>query len=714
MNNSAPVNVAWNRWVQIGTTAIAALVVISLLPSWRQQTVLAPGPLSHSHAQLLSSGDSDGKHRIDAESRCAACHPNAITDNDQSLLRAVHSVEHPIGVGAQSQLCLQCHAETMPNAIAGTPHDLIGGDLKSLLQSISSPAPKSRASETLECSQCHREHRGPNEDLQSITSARCQSCHRKTFDSFSNGHPEFVDYPSPAPRGIPFDHQKHKNEYFAKKQTSFDCKVCHQTEDKSGVVGNIYRSVSFERACASCHTEPLQSASSEGTVVLQLPSLDRKMIAGAGFNLGAWPEFASQMMDGEVSPLWQALIQQQPGGSELLQSLPNSKRMQDVDPNDKKQLENVVLLADLMRKSLQEWHDEGQSVFRNTIGADTASFFSQPISYRARSATVSSSVAPSTIASLTFNNPESTAQDRWLDRVSSGIPIDLVREAYRRWFLSASTTELSRQRIKQPQSRLANTRSQPPASDDDLLSPGDGSLLSDENDLLNAPTVDGLDPRSNRKAATNEALKPWKHMPFGGWMLDDSRVAMVYIPQPHADPWLSRWLEWQTIRRRISASDPHSPPRSIPDFSATMRLEKQCLQCHNLGVGELLENADVPNTAWTIRQRSAAVKQLTRFNHTPHLTLTSLRNCESCHVLAGGANSSEFVGSQGWSEHGRTVHHEFLTMKKSDCSGCHHRQSAGDQCTQCHNYHVHEFPKSNGLTIPLPNIGARELPIRLR
>jgi hypothetical protein len=53
-------------------------------------------------------------------------------------------------------------------------------------------------------------------------------------------------------------------------------------------------------------------------------------------------------------------------------------------------------------------------------------------------------------------------------------------------------------------------------------------------------------------------------------------------------------------------------------------------------------------------------------------------------------------------------------MKKSDCSGCHHRQSAGDQCTQCHNYHVHEFQKSGSLTIPPPNIGARELPLRLR
>ncbi|XZE33602.1 hypothetical protein SH501x_004392 [Pirellulaceae bacterium SH501] len=714
MINSAPVKAAWNRWIQIGTTAVAALVIIALLPSWRQQTMIAPGPLSHSHAQLLSSNDKDGKHRIDTKSRCAACHPNALTDSDQTLLRAVHSVDHPIGVGAQSQLCLQCHAETMPNAIAGTPHDLIGNDLKSLLQSISHPAPTSRANETLECSQCHREHRGSNEDLKSITSARCQSCHRETFESFSKGHPEFVDYPAPAPRSIPFNHQKHKDEYFAKKQTSFDCKVCHQSGDKSGVVGNVYRSVSFERACATCHTEPLQSASSEGTIVLQLPSLDRAIISNAGFELGAWPESASQIMDGEISPLWEALLQRQPGGNDLIQRLPNSKRIQDVDPRDRKQLETLVSLADLMRKALREWNDEGQTVFREAVSGQTAPFFSQTVKPNAKSTSSSTNVPPSTIASVTFSKPKATAQDRWLDRVSSGIPTDLVRQAYQRWFGSSSATEVSEQRIKQPQNRLAKSRWQPPGGDDDLLGAGDDSLLTGENDLLNTPARDGLDLHPSGKKDSTEPLKPWKHMPFGGWMLDDSRVALVYIPQPHADPWLSRWLEWQAIRGRSRAMDAHSPPVSTPEVSATMHLEKQCLQCHNLGVDALLSEVDVPDAAWTIRQRSVAVKQLTRFNHTAHLTITNLRNCESCHVLAGSATVNELVGSQGWSENGKTVHHEFLSMKKSDCSGCHQRKSAGDQCTQCHNYHVHTFQKSEQSTFPVPSFGTRDLSIHFR
>lgn len=699
MNNSVPKNATWSRSIQLGTTSLVALVLLAMLPSWRQQTGLAPGPLSHAHAQLLTSQATPGSPTIDAKSRCAACHPNAAMESDLSMIRAVHSVEHPIGVGAQSQLCLQCHAEKMPNAIAGTPHDLIGSDLQALLHSVSQPAPSDRSKNTMECSQCHREHQGPNEDLRSITSARCQSCHRKTFDSFSDGHPEFVNYPSPIPRSIPFDHGKHRDEYFAKKQANFDCKACHQSDDSSGVVGNIYRSVSFERACASCHLEPLQSSSGDGTIVLQLPSFQRSLIEQAGLELGPWPDSASQIMDGEISPLWQALIASQPDGGALLKALPTSKRVQDIDVREKLQLEFIVKLASTMRDALQRWTEDGQSSFRSTIAHDTDPFFSHldtiPHSPRA----VGADPIPPTFASLTLTKPTLTPRDQWLDRIASGIPTDLIRDAYSRWFASASQSHPMSQRIRQPSPSLAKARMQPPRDDDDLLLPGNDDLLPAGENLLEGPSAVNITPEKPNV----EPLKTWKHMPFGGWMLDDSRVALIYIPQPHADPWLSRWLEWQSIRSRT----PSQPPAPSIDLGASMRLEKQCFQCHNIAMDSLV-SSPIPNAAWKIQQRSASTKRITRFDHTPHLTITSLRNCEACHVLTPASQAKSRVGSQGWSEQGRTVHHEFQTMNKADCARCHERQSAGDQCTQCHHYHVHQFEPANPTYLPPPMLGARE------
>ncbi|WP_146676373.1 hypothetical protein [Pirellula sp. SH-Sr6A] len=698
-----PSYAAWSRSIQLGTTSLVALVLLVLLPSWRQQTVLAPGPLSHAHAQLLTSQGKTGSPTIDAKSRCAACHPNAATESDPSMLRAVHAVEHPIGVGPQSQLCLQCHAETMPNAIAGTPHDLIGKDLQALVHSVSQPAQSDRSSNTMECSQCHREHQGSNEDLRSITSTRCQSCHRKTFDSFANGHPEFANYPSPVPRSIPFDHGKHRDEYFSKKQASFDCKSCHQSDDKSGVVGNIYRSVSFERACASCHLEPLQSASSDGTLVLQLPSFQRSLLEQAGLELGPWPDSASQIMDGEISPLWEALIASQPEGSMLLKALPSSKRVQDIDVREKSQLELVVKLASTMRDALKSWTKDGQSAFRKVIASDTDALFAHLNAMPQPTLSLGENPNASHVASLTLNKPTLTPRDQWLDRIASGIPTDLIRDAYRRWFASGTQPPPVSTRIRQPSPSLAKARMQPPG-DDDLLLPDNASLLPADGNLLEGPST--LGPTA--QGPNEEPLKTWQHMPFGGWMLDDARVALIYIPQPHADPWLSRWLEWQSFRSR-SSTQPTSPPLdSYTVFSATMRLEKQCVQCHNIGIDGLANNP-ISNAAWKIQQRSASIKRITRFDHTPHLTILSLRNCETCHVLAPPAHAMGGVGSQGWSEQGRTVHHEFQTMNKADCARCHQRQSAGDQCTQCHHYHVHQFEREVSTDLPLPMIGGREV-----
>ena len=100
-----------------------------------------------------------------------------------------------------------------------------------------------------------------------MTSRRCQACHRDPFHSFATDHPEFKNYPYDRMKNIEFDHVKHRDLHFSKKEVNFDCKACHVQADQVGAVGQVFRSVSFEQACASCHTEPIKSAMQDGLIV---------------------------------------------------------------------------------------------------------------------------------------------------------------------------------------------------------------------------------------------------------------------------------------------------------------------------------------------------------------------------------------------------------------------------------------------------------------
>ncbi len=702
----------WRRLVFIASTLLSILLVLILLPSWQRHTAIAPGPLSHAHAQLLHASFNSGSEAINSNDRCAACHPNTLSSEARALLTEVHSRSGVApAVGLQSQLCLNCHLDTMPNGLAGTPHDLVGEDLAELLNSVTSSPPKALAKMATECSQCHREHQGNSQMLSQITSERCQACHRTQFDSFAKGHPDFTLYPEASPRSISFDHGKHRDLHFAKKSTSFDCKACHLSDDRTGVVGNIFRSVSFEHACASCHQEPLQTQSTDGVLVLQIPSLDRNVLRQGGVELGPWPVAASQIMDGELSPLWRELIRQAPDGEVILNRLPPSGRLQDIDLENRDQLVNVGKLAEAIRHQLKKLASEGQPGLRQ-------------------------------ILEKSEGVPSLPSRDRWLNAFASGVPVDLFRTAHSRWFATNGEDVPSSQGnpqqvggsndlvIRQPSRRsppvilfandartlenqglVENQNEGAPSGDllggEDLLGEGDSllnnsdSLLLDGDDLLSGGESI-LNQPTPLQTAPEKPLKGWEHMPYGGWMIDEARVALVYIPQPHGDRWLSRWIEWSLLQETQNIG--------TKTGVAGQGIVQQCLQCHSMNEstfrqdsaldpssiflassrrGRLNSNGDI-DQAWKIQQRPDSFRSITKFNHAPHLTIASLNDCQSCHVLDKVATPDSLsVASHGWEENGRVVHHEFRGMNKTLCATCHQRNGAGDSCTQCHNYHVH-------------------------
>ena len=671
----------WNRSIQVSATLLA-LIGVSL--NWSNlggKQSIAPGPLSLSHAQLLVSAQTivNASHGMDAANRCASCHPANQTGSAKQK---------------QSDLCLKCHLQKMPDAAFGSPHDLQGKSLDELVAKADHSSPKSSLAKlfsgspiawkdaTTECSQCHREHRGSGHNLKEMTSARCQACHRDQFHSFSTDHPEFKNYPYGRTKNIEFDHVKHRDMHFSKKATNFDCKSCHVQSDQVGAVGQVFRSVSFEQACASCHTEPIKSSIQDGLIVLQIPSLNRKVLLKAGADIGTWPAQASQLTDGVLPPIMQMLIESEPGGLALLNDLPSSGRLVEIDLGNELGRDTLLKLTVMTKQLFQKLANEGQPGFR-------------------------SSVEKLISTSAMLPSDSSARQSIWLDRFANGIPPDLFRAAWNEWFNDGKTESVVVQSFPgglSPVRLSSNLRS----ADDDLLLGNESPLLNsaDENLLTNDNV--NLSDSQGKSDSVSELFKDtraWDQLAFGGWMIDRQRMAIVYVPRGHADEWLSRWIELEEMKS--------SGNRSNNGIGQQHRIEfaKQCRQCHDLKPSnqsnetlyhanwtvsfrnanqsllsqELLVAGDASNKCWKSKRRAANVRQFTKFDHTPHLALPKISDCRSCHVLE---SKPTFVAQDNDPIGMDPPLGEFAPMKKDQCASCHQPNAAGQSCTQCHNYHV--------------------------
>ncbi len=671
----------WNRSIQLATTLIAIVAVSLAWSNVGGKNTIAPGSLSRSHAQLLVSSQhkSNGNLSIDSENRCAACHPG------------LEGSASTMAESKQSDLCMKCHVQEMPDAVHGSPHDLHGNSLEQLLArgdqtKTNSTWAKFISRSTvdwntapLECGQCHREHQGAFHNLKDISSQRCQACHRDQYQSFSTDHPEFKTYPYGRTKNIEFDHRKHQDLHFSKKGASFDCKSCHVQSEQVGVVGQVFRSIPFEQACASCHTEPIKSAIQDGLIVLQVPSINRKELLLAGTDIGKWPMQASQLTDGTIPPIMRLLMESEPGGKALLSELPITGRLVELDANDGASQATLLKLSAMTKRLFRKLANEGQRGFRSSVE---------------KLISTSSTVPP---------NPSSPQSSYWLDKLANGVPPDLFRAAWSEWFEDGKTTPIASQAkpndpnaIRPAPVRFSSTIRR---QDDDLLGDigslivpkADDKLNSDPSNLLHSQTQD------DSEALRFKDSRAWDQLAFGGWMIDRQRMAIVYIPKGHADEWLSKWIELEEFRpSRHLSLDTQGTQNKI-------ELAKQCRQCHALhstvektpldpsrptkwsvafrfsNESSLRQDSSLPaddlNECWKAKRRAANLRPITKFDHTPHLTLPSISDCRSCHQLL---SNTDLVSS----------HQEFAPMQKSQCASCHQPNAAGDSCTQCHNYHV--------------------------
>lgn len=663
-----------NAWFSRQTIALnlailvgGVLLLFMVIP--QKEQVFVPGGLSSKHSQILSN--------TLLSERCSLCHENTHAD------MAVGKI--------QDDLCMNCHESHMPDALLGMAHDLNVQQLAALDSSkgksvrfVSLPSdsgsPNAAAHQTRQtfCADCHIEHHGSEHDLKAMTDRRCQSCHREQFESFSKGHPDFEHYPYRTQRRIAFDHSVHQSKYFAQKNESFACSRCHVDGDRTGKVGSVFRSVGFEAACASCHSESIQSSAMNGWALLQTPCITPEDQQNATLELGYWPKSAVFDYDGEITMAARMLL----GGDRDLRDawidLPASGKIAKVSVE--RRAEVAQALARAFRRLVREVAAEGQAAWERRLASTLQHQLGREM-----------------------NDHEA----RLIREVSAGLPPDLFRQIDRDWFGGESPSD---QTAFQSSFRSADHRSKAPvrmvaASPDFLLV--NGNHDDDTLDLLESESDDqllgGFD--SSKVAQPKiEKLAGSKHVASGGWFLDHDVLAIRYVPRGHGDPFLAAWTELLIIAAR---ADPAT--ESIIPQGATPKqiVPGVCTECHLVGEHhsprELWGN-------WRAAARPASTKLFTKFDHTPHLTLPTLTGCKYCHVLKSEWNESsgELMSTLKAVYESSTIEQdtqlskmigttndahallgdEFLEMSKSQCATCHHAGSANQGCTQCHNYHV--------------------------
>ncbi len=629
-----------------GTAAIA-LVVWWVVP---RESLIKPGPLTRSHAQILAGTVS--------EQRCGSCHPPSSLDSAEGLLSQLLGTGNASG-RTQSDLCLDCHRDQIADSLALAAHNLPLSARTALTRAAlsesgdegnrptfrlehASPA-FSGDPNSLQCATCHREHHGPDHQLSRLSDAQCQTCHTQQFGSFASSHPEWNDWPYGRGGEIRFSHASHMNRHFPGRRGGgepFDCRSCHPVGDprrdhSPSIAGEVLRTASYERSCGRCHDESLDAQLASGFDLLALPTLAPETLGATN-----WPAAATGVADGTVAPLTALLVRENPLLASLIRKLDG---------------------ADLNR---MDWSDAAM----RDAGRELA------IAVRALIEAIATE-GPEAIAAQLARQGIAASPTRQLLRT---LPPQLVEVAYREWFGNAPVAQPPTARDSSAAKiRLAS------AGDTLLLPPEStatpGSLLgdtanengnaADEDPLLEDPLLEDplledpllQQPSPNEPLSSTSAVLDSRRVAspqHGGWWIDRNRLAIRYRGQGHADPVMIGIIE---MFAQLGDGD----PIKAQFFAAAAA--QACLDCHK-GAGE------VPSR-WKARARIGRRSEFTKFSHRQHLSVSALGDCVHCHRVDATATHSETVT-------------DFQPLDKQTCAACHTRGGAGDRCTQCHRYHI--------------------------
>lgn len=718
------------------TALTLGFLLIAFNSPWSKE-MIAPGPLSSPHAQILGKLGSD---------RCAACHQAADQSFGQWMMTAVgvssgHQqgdvAGHADGAGAmaihQSQLCMKCHGENFDAALALNPHgasvDLLaeltqkaggGGWASGVTQTVATGLGMSHGN-SIACNACHREHHG-NVSLSQLTDQQCQSCHQQTFHSFEDGHPEFSVAPQKRRQHIAFDHGTHFNKHFPANKTSFDCAQCHIDD----LANNTKLTAPFEQSCGACHKQQIADSGDRGWAIFALPMIDMEAVKQHGLTVGNWPMAATGDFDGPLPPMMEVLLAADSKAKAVLGRLGNDFAFGDIDPDDKGSVADAVELVWSIKRLLKDLADGGRDSLREKIGRATGSDVSDETLTQILAGLDPQIFAATAkrwlpdlereLAALGNVSAVSKNDDQLHPRETPALYVGMVQgrlapqELLAENPLSGNSFETSESAGPDEMEPVedeaaADYASTPVRSKPQTLPAGSELLIENPlqtggkvslslNSTSTVPPAKSGGADSKRPPKSPLALKmPDEIQIFAqasqvafrpGWFRSDSKFVIGYRPADHADPLVKSWSDLAAARTVAGEKD--------ESYAATDRLfaavtstsaAGSCRSCHTVDQ----QSSGRFEFQWTSNQRDAGEAQFTKFAHRPHLILPQLQDCKYCHRMD---DSKSLVGTfDGFdSMVASALSSNFHPSTKADCAACHRKGHTDSGCMQCHNYHV--------------------------
>ncbi|MBB73607.1 MAG: hypothetical protein CMJ75_03725 [Planctomycetaceae bacterium] len=624
---------AQRRALTIGTVALVLGVLLALGAGRYHASIVSPGGLASVHST----------------SSCQDCHQAG----EVGLSDWVSMALSPSDRSVQSeQKCLSCHRELGTSPLHA--HGLEVAELEKM-SALAARSPSStrllikaaRAvftphnnEDKLDCATCHQEHRGRSHDLKGISNEQCQSCHKTTFHSLSDGHPQFSDYPYARRTRIYFDHSTHFNQHFdsferimpeGKKPTS--CLTCHELD------GNGHKFVvrGFEEACSSCHTPQISDSAIPGVVLFGVPKLDPTTLAedDQPFTLGIWPNHpglgGSDLFgaSGEVPPILALLLladERYAQHADVLAGI-NWPVLDDANPE---QIEAVLGFADALKQLLHELATGNRARLQARLDATIGMLTSATVVSQLVDLLVEAELASARAAENWFNglmdeigeNGESLRQDGLTFSEVAKTPGDDRIS----WYLDS--TDLS-------------IRYRPVGHADGRMKRWLDLAISIKNSV--SPKTAKGEP-SVRKAVQRLFTEMTSPLTAGRCTKCHS------IDQSATDDGIAiNWIGSRPDERvSLFTSFVH-----LPHVKDTM--QRNCISCHE----------------------------------------TEGEECSYCHKIKTDVSRyrPHFFDRQ-WVPAFDHTHFEsdFSDVETSTCGDCHSRSSTRDNCLKCHNYHIHREP----------------------
>lgn len=674
---------------------------------------LIPGQMSSSHGSLTD---------------CKTCHAKVETKGMEWL----HSVAASAGPEANSKLCIGCH-KTRNTPFS--PHTNPIERLKKLTEKYETSEPgvgikhdswvhrlattplfkgKKSDNNTIYCATCHEEHQGQSNDLKQVSNQRCQTCHISQFASFATSHPQFTKFPAKRRTRIIFDHKSHFSKHFPKVRetepeksgTPQTCTNCHSLGPKQK-----YMEVrSYESTCSSCHdgdiTGETRASGPKGLDFLTVPGLDVETLNEQKIDIGSWPSDS----EAEISALLRALIAIKPEGAAILKGVSHLDLL-DLTEASADDMINVRAFAWYVKGLFYRWETE-----RPTISL-------------------------SHFPGIMRNEPKDRSR---FSNLTSLISHDVIQSANQEWFpnLAHDLVQFSKNQPSKSFTALKEivakpapkVDAQPPKTnsedssdgmlegeeenttedsilggseesseslEEDSLESSDDSLESEDDSLESNDSnldKDGLlsekeKPVDTEETATktivdrppHEVLDLEKWAEFGGWYRQGYSIR--YRPIGHADRFLRAWISYSAH----SISNSHEEALA-PVFDELTKGDAigRCTKCHSID-----DEGNSKHPKWKSFNSGRVKDRFTKFSHEPHLSISGTKECTTCHQLSSSTGSylKTYQGGD------RSVFQpNFSTIDKAICSSCHTEESAGENCTQCHNYHTTPFSGNQGST----------------